>query len=171
MILRGIISIFFLLATAVIESAVLENIRILPFTPDLLLISLVYISFLNGKTWGTILGFISGMILDFLSGTPMGFNCLCFSLIGYFVGSLTDKLNYTPFLVPFLLALGATLARIFLSFFITLLFPKIKINFDIISLVFLLKLTANSLLSPLLFKFLENFKFFLLIKKESDFVQ
>lgn len=171
MILKGAVSISFILAAAVIESAIFKNIRILPFTPDLVLLALVYLSFLNGKTSGTILGFFSGIILDFLSGTPMGFNCLCFSLIGYLAGSLTDKLNFTFFLVPFLLGLCATLAKVFLSFLITLFFPKIKINFDIISLVFILKLTVNAFLSPLLFKFLGNFKNILLIKKEIDFIQ
>ena len=54
------ISAFILFCTALVETAILSNITVLPAVPDLLLLCSVYLSLLNGRGTGEADGFISG---------------------------------------------------------------------------------------------------------------
>ena len=69
-------SFLILLCSVIVETSILSNISFLPAVPDLALICVLYFSFLNGKNYGQVSGFLSGLLLDFLSGSPLGFNCL-----------------------------------------------------------------------------------------------
>ena len=64
---------FFALIAAVllIQTAVLSNWYALPVVPDILLLAVLYISFHNGSTAGEVSGFCSGLLLDFLSASPL----------------------------------------------------------------------------------------------------
>ena len=67
-------SIFILLCTAILESAILSNMAFLPSIPDLSLSCVLYFSIQNGRLMGETTGFISGLFLDFLSSGPFGLN-------------------------------------------------------------------------------------------------
>ena len=67
---------FILFCATIIEASILSNINFLLVVPDLVLICTIYFSLLNGKTIGETTGFISGLFLDFITGMPLGFNCL-----------------------------------------------------------------------------------------------
>lgn len=70
------VSTLILLIFAMVETAILSNLSFLPAVPDLVLLASLYIVMMNGKTAGVILGFVSGLILDFITGCPFGYNCL-----------------------------------------------------------------------------------------------
>ena len=57
--------------TAIIESSILSNIAFLLVVPDLILISSIYFSTLNGRLYGETNGLVSGLILDFITGAPL----------------------------------------------------------------------------------------------------
>ena len=76
MIKSFLISAFILLCSIVLESSILSNISFFYVVPDFALICLLYFSLLNGKTFGELNGFASGLFLDFITGIPFGFNCL-----------------------------------------------------------------------------------------------
>ena len=69
-------STFILFCATIIEASILSNISFLLVVPDIVLICTIYFSLLNGKTVGETTGFISGLFLDFITGMPVGFNCL-----------------------------------------------------------------------------------------------
>ena len=146
-----IVSAIVLFCAVLIETAVLSNIALLPAVPDLLLLCSLYLSFLNGKTSGEINGFVSGAFLDFLSASPFVFLCLYRPLLG-------SVFNSDGIVMPSLCAFGATLLKAFFVWLISLLFPNVNAVYRVLSLPFLFELACNTILAPLVFKFLSLFR-------------
>lgn len=158
-------SFLILLCSVIVETSILSNISFLPAVPDLVLICVLYFSFLNGKNYGQVSGFLSGLLLDFLSGSPLGFNCLYRTVIGYLSGVFRRTINSSGFLVPSVIGLLATILKVFLIWLISLFFKSIKI-YNIFTFSFLFELVMNVLLTPLMFKFLNSFRRILNIHEE-----
>ena len=158
-------SFLILLCSVIVETSILSNISFLPAVPDLALICVLYFSFLNGKNYGQVSGFLSGLLLDFLSGSPLGFNCLYRTVIGYLSGVFRRTINASGFLVPSVIGLLATILKVFLIWLISLFFKSIKI-YNIFTFSFLFELVINVLLTPLMFKFLNSFRRILNIHEE-----
>ena len=158
-------SFLILLCSVIVETSILSNISFLPAVPDLALICVLYFSFLNGKNYGQVSGFLSGLLLDFLSGSPLGFNCLYRTVIGYLSGVFRRTINSSGFIVPSVIGLLATILKVFLIWLIALFFKSIKI-YNIFTFSFLFELVMNVLLTPLMFKFLNSFRRILNIHEE-----
>lgn len=158
-------SFLILLCSVIVETSILSNISFLPAVPDLALICVLYFSFLNGKNFGQVSGFLSGLLLDFLSGSPLGFNCLYRTVIGYLSGVFRRTINSSGFIVPSVIGLLATILKVFLIWLISLFFKSIKI-YNIFTFSFLFELVMNVLLTPLMFKFLNSFRRILNIHEE-----
>ena len=158
-------SFLILLCSVIVETSILSNISFLPAVPDLALICVLYFSFLNGKNYGQVSGFLSGLLLDFLSGSPLGFNCLYRTVIGYLSGVFRRTINSSGFIVPSLIGLLATILKVYLIWLISLFFKSIKI-YNIFTFSFLFELVMNVLLTPLMFKFLNSFRRILNIHEE-----
>ena len=158
-------SFLILLCSVIVETSILSNISFLPAVPDLVLICVLYFSFLNGKNYGQVSGFLSGLLLDFLSGSPLGFNCLYRTVIGYLSGVFRRTINASGFIVPSVIGLLATILKVFLIWLISLFFKSIKI-YNIFTFSFLFELVINVLLTPLMFKFLNSFRRILNIHEE-----
>ena len=158
-------SFLILLCSVIVETSILSNISFLPAVPDLALIGVLYFSFLNGKNYGQVSGFLSGLLLDFLSGSPLGFNCLYRTVIGYLSGVFRRTINSSGFIVPSVIGLLATILKVFLIWLISLFFKSIKI-YNIFTFSFLFELVMNVLLTPLMFKFLNSFRRILNIHEE-----
>lgn len=160
------ISSFILLCATLIESSILTNISILPVVPDLLLIIVLFISLENGKLMGETTGFISGLFLDFVSACPFGLNCLLRTIIGYIGGLFNKTLNTSGIILPALLGLCATVCKVLLLWLFSFLYPSSVIAYSPFTMNFLLEILMNTILTPLIFKFLRLFKNSLLLKPE-----
>ena len=158
-------SFLILLCSVIVETSILSIISFLPAVRDLVLICVLYFSFLNGKNYGQVSGFLSGLLLDFLSGSPLGFNCLYRTVIGYLSGVFRRTINSSGFIVPSVIGLLATILKVFLIWLISLFFKSIKI-YNIFTFSFLFELVMNVLLTPLMFKFLNSFRRILNIHEE-----
>lgn len=162
-------SILIIFCAAIIELSILSNIPVLIVVPDLILICSIYFSLLNGRAYGVTTGFISGVILDFSTGVPFGFNCLLRLLIGYFYGFFSNFLIVSGILMPMLSVAIGTIAKNLLSFLINFLYPNVHLNIaPLISNDFLFELVANIILAPIIFKFLGIFKNALSLKTIQD---
>ncbi len=147
-----------LLAFSLIQAAVLSNIPFLPSMPDFCMLCVLYFALQNGRFHGELTGFISGLFLDFISGAPLGFNCFYRTIIGYISGFFNKTLNTDGFLVPAILAFGATIMKALLLWLIALLFPAKVLTFNPFNPAFLFEIGMNVILAPLIFKFLGFFK-------------
>ncbi|MBQ9239432.1 MAG: rod shape-determining protein MreD [Treponema sp.] len=152
-----------LFAAAIIETAILSNIALLPVVPDILLISHIAIAVKNGKVQGQTLGFVSGLFLDMLTGVPLGFNCLIRTIIGYSAGSIGTAINTTGIFIPAVCGVLATLLKALLTWLVSLCFPALINTLSVFSVDFLWEAGCALVLSPLLFKFLALFDGFILM--------
>lgn len=152
-----LISISFILGAALIESAILSNLYILPVIPDLVLICSIYFSLLNGSTFGQLNGFVSGMTLDFITGCPFGFNCIFRTLIGYIYGLFSNHIVISGIIVPVLTVATGTLLKTVLVWIISLFYTSIN-YVSVFSIDFLFQLVFNSVLAPFIFSFLGFFR-------------
>ncbi|MBR6340566.1 MAG: rod shape-determining protein MreD [Treponema sp.] len=166
-----LISTLFLFSATIIEASILSNISFLLVVPDLVLICCIYFSLLNGKLYGQISGFISGIFLDFITGVPFGLNCIFRTLMGYLFGLFSETIIISGLVIPMASVAIGTVSKKLLIFVISLLFPKLSLNiYSIISYKFLFEISANVLLAPLVFKFLSFFKAQLSIRDTKDMI-
>lgn len=150
-------SVLIILGAALIESTILSNLYILPVIPDLVLIASIYISLLNGRTYGQLTGFVSGLTLDFITGVPFGLNCIFRTLTGYVYGLFADHIVISGLVIPVLTVGTGTLLKTVLIWLISLFYTAIN-PVSIISFDFLIELLFNIILAPFVFKFLSFFK-------------
>ncbi|MBS4028938.1 MAG: rod shape-determining protein MreD [Ignavibacteriales bacterium] len=59
--------------------------------PDIVTIWLVYVALKEGQIAGTISGFISGLLIDFVSGDFLGLSALTKTLCGFIAGFFYDE--------------------------------------------------------------------------------
>ena len=166
MIRKPLVIFVILLVCALLETALLSNVVFLPVVPDLLLLVVLYISVQNDPLTGEATGFVSGLLLDFLTAAPLGLNCLLRTLFGFFAGLFHDVLNISKIMIPAMLALIATIAKAIIIGFISFFFPNGVITYDLFSASFGMELLFNVILAPLVFAFLSLFSSFLISDKE-----
>lgn len=155
------------LCAAVLESAVLSNISILPAVPDIVLICVLYLSIQNGKLAGETTGFISGLFLDAISACPFGLNCLIRTILGYLGGLFNKTLNTTGFFIPMLLGFCATIAKTVVVWIVALLYPSTVLSYNPFTIAFVFELAVNTILSPFIFKFLSLFENKIVLRMEN----
>lgn len=148
------------------ETAVVSNLTFLPAIPDFLLIITIYIALNNGSLLAESTGFVSGFLLDFLSASPLGFNALLRTILGFVIGLFHDILNSSSVLLQLVYGALATILKAVFVYFISFFFRGV-IPYSIFSQLFLTEILLNALFTPVLFKFLSLFSEILIVKLES----
>lgn len=154
-----LVSAFILLCATIIESSILSNITFLFVVPDLVLMCSIYFSLINGKSFGELTGFTSGLFMDFITGIPFGFNCLIRTIIGYVSGWFSSSIIISGLITPVLAVGIGTIAKAILVNLTVLFFPNVNIYVTgIISYEFLFEFIENIILAPFIFRLLGFFK-------------
>jgi rod shape-determining protein MreD len=91
-----------LFAAAILQAAILDRIRILHATPDLLLVTLVGISLLRGSLFGAAGGFFAGLVLDTADLGTLGLTSLLLTVAGYWIGRYGETTGRDRAHAPFL---------------------------------------------------------------------
>ena len=168
MVKRIILALILILAAALLQSTVLSRLVLYIYAvPDLALSILIYSAYLNGTMTGQLTGFFSGLLLDFLSASPLGLNAFVRTLIGALAGLIKDTFYLDYFFLPMALCAGATASKALLFFLLHLLFPEAVPSYVFTGPVFWIELGLNTMSAPLLFGFLRLFKSLLVMPKES----
>lgn len=96
-------------ALGVLQASVLTQMKVLDGSPDLILLAVVGWA-LTGRTQQAMtLGLIGGLVLDLLSGFPMGVTSLPLILSAYLVGLGAGRLWEAHLLMPLSAVLGASI--------------------------------------------------------------
>lgn len=149
----------FFLGFALLETAVLSNILVLPAIPDFILLCSLYISVQNGRTFGCVSGFAGGLILDFLTPCPFGFNSLVRTVSGYAAGFFNRTLNISGIVFPVLAGAVFTLLKYFIADVVSVLYPNVNsLEFSAAGTRIFWEFAFNALFAPVVFKFLDLFK-------------
>lgn len=105
MYLKYFIPILIFIPLAVLQLTVIPLISIDFIAPDLILILIVFFTLRNGQIYGTILGFILGMLFDLASGGLIGAAMFSKTLAGFIAGyffsekRIETNLDSTMFIV------------------------------------------------------------------------
>ena len=141
-------------AFAVMQSVFFRHGLVAGVTPDFALIILIFSANQHGSFKAQSTGFISGIIQDLLSVTPLGFHAFTRTLIGSLYGVFKGKLFIDPILVPMILAAVGTLIKAVFGFFLLSLFSQ-----EYASVVFTtglgVEIGLNTLAAPFLFGLLK----------------
>lgn len=104
--------IFHLIVSSIIfifQSTLCEYIAIAGVKPNLMLIFIVSIAFLQGGSAGLVSGIIMGLLQDCYFGRVIGCNLFLYGVTGYTAGILADNFNKENIAAPVFLTFLATL--------------------------------------------------------------
>ena len=109
--MRRVITIFIVLViNLVLQSTVLQYIRINSIIPNTALIIIISMSLLRGRVEGSVTGFGAGILQDIFFGSSLGHYALLGTLVGYFAGRFNHNYYRENYALPvFLCFIGAVI--------------------------------------------------------------
>lgn len=143
----------------IIQSTILRNFRIFDVRPDIAFVIFMLTCPRQGSFRSEITGFSTGLIQDFLTVGPLGFNAFIRTLFGYLIGLFRGKLFLDPIFLPILIAVVGTFAKYFLSFILMLLFVSKASAASVFSSHLWIEMGINGFVAPFIFALLKLFKF------------
>jgi rod shape-determining protein MreD len=156
----------FSLAAALLQSTLLFRLAVYHAVPDIALGILVFSAYNNGAMTGQLTGFFSGLMLDFLSASPLGLNALVRTIVGASVGMIKGVFFLDTLLLPMALCGGATLAKALFFWLLRLLVGAAVPAYSALSPLLWTELALNAALAPFLFGLLKLFSSLLIEGRE-----
>lgn len=93
-------------------------------SPDLLLIILSIASFILGPVAGELMGFVTGFIVDILSGGLLGISAFTYTITGYGVGLVGEKIFGSSIIFSVILLFAVTLLKAIIFTILAAIFLK-----------------------------------------------
>ena len=157
--IRSIIwTIIFSVAAAILQSTLKGMIPIMNVLPDLALCIVVFSAYVNGTMTGQVSGFFSGLLIDFLSGSPLGMNSLVRTLIGALTGIFKGAFFLDLILMPIILCAAATMLKALIVLILHLIMGPSVYAYSLTTSTLWIELGLNCFFAPLLFLLLKHFK-------------
>lgn len=98
-----------LLIALLLQVAIAPRLAIGGVVPNLLLLVVITLALIEGRTAGAAAGFAAGLLFDLLGGSPIGVAALVFTVTGYLAGSLQENMFAEGWLMPPTVAFVASL--------------------------------------------------------------
>lgn len=108
--MRTIVSTIFLIISFLLQSTLLSQFTIGGIIPNLVLIVIASVGFLNGRKSGLVMGFIIGLVFDVFYGSIIGLYALLYMCIGFANGTFKKILFPGDIKLPLLLILTSDIA-------------------------------------------------------------
>lgn len=99
----------FLVGGLILESTVLNYLKVAGVKPDLLLVFVIFTAILHGHFQGAKIGFVFGLVEDLFLGKYLGLNALSKMLTGYLIGLGENKVFKDNLFIPVIGLFSATL--------------------------------------------------------------
>ncbi len=126
-----------------------DVLRIAGVKPDLIFITVVYLSYCFGSFYGEVTAFISGLLHDAVSNSPLGLLTLPKVAVAFIIGMFGRSLFKSNILTISLLLFSASIVKGFLTLFLCYVFHEASAS-SILSII-LPEAFYNALLAPPLF--------------------
>jgi rod shape-determining protein MreD len=115
-------------AIGIIQSTILDYIKIYNVKPNLLLVLVITFALLYGSGSGAVLGFFAGLIQDLISGKVLGFYSLLGLYLGLFVGLVNRRIFRENLVVTIFITFVSTTIYEELVYIINSVFTRGKID-------------------------------------------
>lgn len=136
-----------------LQSTVLDYLKIFNVKPNLLMVFIVIVAFLGNNIEGAIVGFFSGLIHDMISGKAIGFYALLGLYLGFCVGSLNKRLyKENIFAVIFFILVSTVVYEYSVYFFHTIFRHSLDLFYPLRSVILPLAL-YNGIVSIFIYIF------------------
>ena len=100
---RILITIVLVIVGFLLQTTLIQNIRLAGVIPNIMLLVVVFVAFLNGVYFGITTGITVGLLYDCMYGSLLGINMLAFLLIGYFCGICSRLYRRGNYIIPIIL--------------------------------------------------------------------
>lgn len=155
------------LCLVLIQTALFSHIPFFLITADLVLVYMTFVAINNGSSFAMILGFASGLLLDFLSISPLGLSSFILTFLSFFLGKLHGRYNLSHFSFPFILTLVATFTKVLLLILLSFFFGSSIKTYNLYTPPVWIETALNLAFAPLIFFLLNRFpKFFKTIARK-----
>ena len=98
------------------------------------------------------------LIEDMLSLSPLGFNSLIKTLIGFLYGYIQGRVVIDVIVMPVLFVIVGTMIKLFLSWIVSLVFSITNVHIYFFHLNTVIEIAYNAVLTPFIFGLLNRFK-------------
>lgn len=119
--------------------------------PDIALIVLVFFAHRNGSFPGQFAGFFTGLLLDFLSLSPLGFFAFIYTVVGFVFGTTYDRIVLDGVALPFVAVAIATIAKAFTASILAGLFSIDIARISLLGTRLWIEIGLTALIAPVLF--------------------
>ena len=126
-----------------------DVLRIAGVKPDLLFIAVVYFAYSLGSFYGEVTGFISGLLHDAVSNSPLGLLTFPKMALGFIIGMFGSSVLKKNILTVSLMLFIASIFKGIITLFLCYLFHEGSIS-NVLSIM-LPESFYNAILAPLLF--------------------
>jgi rod shape-determining protein MreD len=113
---------FLIFLIVILQSTVLDYIKIYYIKPNLLIVFIISVALLRGNVEGSIIGFFIGLSQDLISGKLLGFYTILGLYLGLIIGSVNKRLYRENFMViiffTFISSIAYEMVVYFLSTFL-----------------------------------------------------
>jgi rod shape-determining protein MreD len=157
----------FAVIAGLLQSTLLSHLAVYHAVPDFALGILVFSAYTNGAMTGQTTGFLSGLLLDFLSAAPLGLNAFIRTIIGALGGLMNGTFFPDAVFLPMALCAAATLIKAALFFALHRLFAGAVPSYSFSTPTLWVELLLNALSAPFLFGFLKLFRSLLIAREET----
>jgi rod shape-determining protein MreD len=107
--IRRVVAIGAALVTALLlQSTLFGELSLLGVRPELVYAVVILIAVIDGPSEGAIVGFVGGMLQDFLLNEPKGITALALTLLGYGMGLARQYISSPSPLLPMILVAVGT---------------------------------------------------------------
>lgn len=107
--MRGAVIGIIIYLNFVLESTVMQWIRIRQIKPNTAMAITICYAVLRGSSEGAVVGFFCGLLQDIFFGNAIGYYALIYMTIGYLAGIRHEDFFKDTFLIPFLFCVGGML--------------------------------------------------------------
>ena len=97
-----------LITALLLQSTIFAEVRLLGARPELMYLVVIVLAILEGPSEGAVVGFIGGMMQDFLLNQPKGITALTLTLLGYTVGLARQYVVSPSPLLPTMMVFAGT---------------------------------------------------------------
>lgn len=143
-----------LVGVAVVQSTLLDFLRIAGAQPDLVIVVLVFIANRNGVMTGQVCGFAAGLTLDLMGLSPLGFYALVYTVTGALFGITRGKMFVDPIFMPLLLGAAAIILKGVVAVLISLVFGLGSVRAAVFSGSYLMEIGYTAVAAPILYALL-----------------
>jgi rod shape-determining protein MreD len=140
-----------LITALLLQSTLFAHLSLLGVRPELVYLVTILFALIEGPNEGAIVGFVGGLLQDFLLNEPKGITALTLTVVGYVVGlSRQFVVSPSPLLPTVMVAIG-TAGGLAFHTVVSYLLGRYELSFGFAAKVILLAGLYGAILTPIVY--------------------